>query len=202
MMNSRLINRKLTPFFKYPFKNLTGFFHLRSQNTQQIKSGPSVTVYEAPEWEELNTSLNGYFDIIPKDEASINKMYDTWENAVMNSSFKEKYFSLLPFFVEDRQTFRAKKKFVLKMDLYPETKHLKFTMAMISGISERFEPLGDIVPLTPGDYRTRHLVLRSRPPAFMDMDMIYGNRKILDMYCFDKKGTWVKEVCIYDFNMF
>jgi len=25
------------------------------------------------------------------------------------------------------------------------------------------------------------------------MDMVYGNRKIINMYCFDKQGTWDKE---------
>lgn len=50
-----------------------------------------------------------------------------------------------------------------------------------------------MVPLAPSDYRTRHLVLRSRPPVFADIDMLYGNRKIIDMYVFDKQGTWVKE---------
>ena len=25
------------------------------------------------------------------------------------------------------------------------------------------------------------------------MDMVYGNRKIIDMYCFDKQGSWDKQ---------
>jgi hypothetical protein len=49
------------------------------------------------------------------------------------------------------------------------------------------------VPIPPEDYRIRHLFLRSRPPLFVDMDMVYTNRKIPQMYCFDKEGTWIKE---------
>lgn len=114
----------------------------------------------------------------------------------MKTSFKKKYFALLPFFLEDRQTLFAKKKFVLKMDLFPESKHLEFTCAMISGIQKFIEPLEDIVPLPPSDYRFRHTILRSRPPQFVDMDMVYGNRKILNMFCFDQHGSWIPEVMI------
>ncbi len=183
-------------FFKIYSKNITGYFYTRMPNTEVIKKGESVLVYEAPEWNEMEKFLNDndYFSIIPKDSLSEQKMYDIWTECVLNTQFKSKYFGLLPFFVEDRQTIRAKKKFVLKMELYPETKHLKFTIPMISGVAERFEALEDIVPITPGDYRIRHILLRSRPPSFVDMDMVYGNRKAVDMYCFDKIGTWIKEV--------
>jgi hypothetical protein len=184
-------------FFKIQVKNIHGFYFTRQSNTDAItKSGVSVPLYEAPEWREINDYLQAYnyYDIIPKDNQSETKMKSIWTNCVMNGQFKPKYFALLPFFVEDRQTIRAKKKFVLNMELYPESKYMKITLAMISGVISIYEPLEDIVPITPGDYRVRHLMLRSRPPAFVDMDMVYGNRKILNMYCFDKQGTWNKEV--------
>lgn len=197
--SSKLIHTKgnfQLNFFKVSSKNISGFFHTRSIGTEKIKKGTHINVYEAPEWSEMEKHLNenNYFDIIPKDNSSIKQSYDLWTNCVLNSQFKAKYFSLLPFFVEDRQTVRAKKKFVLKMELLPDSKHLKFTLAMISGVATRYEPLDDIVPIAPGDYRTRHLLLRSRPPSFVDMDMVYGNRKIIDMYCFDKQGTWILNV--------
>jgi hypothetical protein len=40
--------------------------------------------------------------------------------------------------------------------------------------------------------------MRSRPPTFVDMDMLYANRKQPNIYCFDQKGTWIKEViCLF-----
>jgi len=187
-------------FINTPQKKIHGYFFTRQLSTPEITKGQSVTVYEGPEWSELSNYLNSnnYFNIVPKDEESVRNMYKIWQDCVMSTGFKAKYFGLLPFFVEDRQTTRAQKKFVLKMELYPETKYMKFTFAMLSGVNVRFEPLVDVVPITAGDYRIRHLAMRSRPPQFVDMDMLYGNRKVIDMYCFDKQGTWVKEV-IYNF---
>ena len=92
-------------------------------------------VYEGPEWNEINEYLKSknFYDIIPKDFKSTEDVYNIWQDCVMNTNFKEKYFALLPFFMEDRQTSRAKKKFVLNMELFPESQQLKFTIAMISG---------------------------------------------------------------------
>ena len=56
----------------------------------------------------------------------------------MTTSFKSKYFSLIPFFLEDRNTSKATKKFVLNMELFPESKHLRFTIAMLSGNFQKF----------------------------------------------------------------
>lgn len=139
MMNSFLLKKgKMisSSFLKTSYKNMSLFYFTRQPNTDKIKNGPSVLVYEGPEWKEIDQFLNenNYYDVVPKDKSSINQMYNIWTNCVLNTPFKAKYFSLLPFFVEDRQTVRAKKKFVLKMELYPETKQLKFTFAMISGM--------------------------------------------------------------------
>ena len=54
----------------------------------------------------------------------------------------------------------------------------------------------DVVPIPSEDLRIRHLVLRSRPASFVDMDMLYANRKIPNVYCFDQKGVWDNEVLI------
>jgi len=183
-------------FLKTQKKTITGYFFTRGTPTQEITKGQSVLVYEGQEWSDISKYLNNnqYFEIVPKDENSVNKIYSIWQDCVMNTSFKAKYFGLLPFFYEDRRSSRAHKKFVLKMELYPEAKYLKFTYAMMSGIHEAYEPLLDVVPITPGDYRIKHLMLRSRPPQFVDMEMVYGNRKLGEMYCFDKQGSWNLEV--------
>ena len=176
---SRQFGLKYFGYFKIFSRGFSLNYHTRILSTETIKKGESVVVYEAPEWRDIEKYLNNnkYFEIIPRDEETINRSNEIWMNCVQTTNFKSKYFALLPFFIEDRQSVRAKKKFVLNMELYPQTKHLKFTLAMISGIVHRYEALSDIAPLTPSDYRTRHLALRSRPPSFMDMDMIYGNRK-------------------------
>lgn len=126
---------RLSSTLKIQYKSIHGYYFTRQPNTSTITKGKSVLVYEGPEWKEINEYLqtNKFYDIIPKDQNSLESMYKIWENCILNTNFKEKYFALLPFFVEDRQTVRAKKKFVLNMELFPESKHLKFTIATVSG---------------------------------------------------------------------
>lgn len=129
-------NSKYTfSFYNVSSKNIQGFYFTIQPNTSEITQGEKVQVYEAPEWNELNSLLlkNKYWDIVPRTEEDIESMNNAWENSVMSSSFKSKYFALLPFFVEDRNTQQAKKKFVLNMELYPETKYMKFQCSMVSG---------------------------------------------------------------------
>ncbi len=116
-------------------KNYQGYFFTVSPNTSNITSGQNVLVYESPEYKEIIEHLNNknYFNIVPKGTDNINKLYDIWEDCMMSTSFKSKYFSLIPFFMEDRNTTKATKKFVLNMELFPESKHLRFTIAMLSG---------------------------------------------------------------------
>lgn len=116
-------------------KNYHGYYFTVQPNTIDIKSGQSVLVYEAPEYKEILENLNNkdYFNIVPKGTDNINKLYDIWEDSMISTSFKAKYFSLIPFFMEDRNTSKAAKKFVLNMELFPDTKHLRFTIAMLSG---------------------------------------------------------------------
>ena len=125
----------LSSFFKINTKSIQGYYFTRQPSTSTITKGEKVLVYEGPEWNEINEYLKSknFYGIIPKKQESEETSHKLWQECVMSTNFKEKYFALLPFFVEDRQTFRAKKKFVLNMELYPESKHLKFTIAMISG---------------------------------------------------------------------
>jgi len=133
------LNLKLlkSSFQKIESKSIHGYYFTRQQNTSTILKGEKVLVYEGPEWKEINEYLNSknFYNIIPKDGKSAEAVYKIWTDCVLNTKFKEKYFALFPFFVEDRQTSRAKKKFVLNMELFPETKHLKLDIATISGIN-------------------------------------------------------------------
>jgi len=116
-------------------KNYQGYYFTVQSNTNEIKSAKNVLVYEAPEYKEIieNLTKKDYFNIVPKGTDNINKLYDVWEDCMMTSSFKAKYFSLIPFFMEDRNSSKATKKFVLNMELLPESKHLRFTIVMLSG---------------------------------------------------------------------
>jgi hypothetical protein len=127
---------KIRSFYLIHKKNITGYYFTSQPNTRTIKNENSVPIYQAPEWNEIQSYLNerNYFNILPNNPKNIELLYGLWEDCVMATKFKAKYFALLPFAVEDRQTARAKKKFVLNMELYPTTKQLKLTLAMISGI--------------------------------------------------------------------
>jgi hypothetical protein len=116
-------------------KNIVGYYQTVQKSSSEIEKEQKVDVYEGPEWQEIQNSLtkNNYFNISPNSNENIKKLQDMWEDCVFSTSFKPKYFSLLPFNLEDRQSLYAKKKFVLKMELYPDTKYLRFTYAMISG---------------------------------------------------------------------
>ena len=184
-------------------RSIHGYYFTVQPNTKDIIKGESINIYQAPEFNEVHDYLTqkGYYDIIPKSKNAYEVMVETWRNCVLDTSIKSKYFGLLPFLFEDRQTVQAQKKFIVKMDLYTETKFFKFTCLMMSGIfivivgfHTFYEPFNDIIPLPAEDFRIRHLVLRSRPPSFVDMDMLYGNRKIANVYCFDQKGVWNPEV--------
>jgi hypothetical protein len=123
---------KLTTFNN---KKLHGFYFTVQPNTSHIVKGECVNVYQGPEYEEINQYLTkqGYYDTIPRSEHSYNLMLSTWKNCVFDTSFKAKYFGLLPFFFEDRNTQQAQKKFIIKMDIFPETKHYRFVCVMASG---------------------------------------------------------------------
>ncbi len=154
-----------------------------------------VNVYSAPEWDNIKSYLTekGYFQLQNnKDSSKI--MYEIWRDCVFqNEEFKPKYFALLPFFFEDTYTRYAKKKFILEMNLLPDTKYLHFVCALPSGITEFIEPLTDVIPIPAEDFKLKHIVLRSRPADFIDSDMFYINRKSSVIFCFDKQGTWNKE---------
>lgn len=179
------------PLFKFILsKNF--HFTLGVDNSDILKSS-QVNVYKSPEWNEVigNLQSKGYFKLHGNE--SFNTSCDIWKEVIMNTSFKPKYFALLPFFFEDSYSTQSKKKFILEMNLLPEVNYLHFLCVLPSGLHEFVENLNDIVPLPAEDYRIRQQVLRSRPADFIDMDMIYGNRKTLNMLLFDKQGCWSKE---------
>ena len=116
-------------------RKIHGYYFTVAPNTKDLTTGESINVYQGPEYNEINEYLSkkGFYNIIPKTEKSYKLMIDSWQNCVLETSIKAKYFGLLPFLFEDRQTTQAQKKFILKMDVYPESKHFKFVCIMMSG---------------------------------------------------------------------
>ena len=188
------LNTRKTTFYKTQRKFNT-FFHNYHSNSKELTKGTNISLYTAPEWEEIHSYLQRkhYYDLVPSSKSSVTTLHSIWTECVFNTSFKSKYFGLLLFFAEDKFSKESKKKFVLNMSVYSETKTFSITCAMASGIHTFIEPVEDVVPITPGDYRMRQRVTRARPADFIDIDMVYANRKTLNMLCFDKQGTWHKE---------
>ena len=138
--NFQITNKSLIlNFIKNSKKNYQGYYFTVQPSTSTILTGKTILVYQAPEYKELLNNLNqqNYFSIVPKGSDNISKLENIWEDCIMNTNFKSKYFSLIPFFLEDRQTARATKKFVLNMELFPETKCLRFTLATLGGIIKK-----------------------------------------------------------------
>ena len=189
-------NKKNTFKYQFQLKKQHSFLHTIQSNTNNVSNSEKVLLYEAPEWEEIFEQLNKkkYFDLIPKNDSQIQTMSEIWQDCVYSSSFKPKYFSLIPFLLEDRNSSNSRKKFIMRFQLLPERKQFLFTAMMLNGFYTFVEPMEDIVPIPAEDYRIRHLILRSRPPMFVDMDMLYSNRKTKNICCFDTEGTWVEEV--------
>jgi hypothetical protein len=117
-------------------RKINGYYFTVQPNTSEIVKSQAINVYQGPEYQEVHEFLNknGFYDIAPKNEERYQSMVNIWQNCVFSTSLKAKYFALLPFFFEDRNTRQAQKKFILKMDLLPESKHFQFTTIMASGI--------------------------------------------------------------------
>jgi len=137
MLANKLLSfqRRTFKFCKLSRRKIHGYYFTISPNTSEIGKGESVNIYQAPEYNELHEYLTkkGYYDLIPRSDKSYKLMIEAWQNCVFDTSFKAKYFGLLPFLFEDRQTTQAQKKFIVKMDLFPESKHYKFVCVMMSG---------------------------------------------------------------------
>lgn len=176
-------------FIKLQQKN---FKYTVGLDPSEIDTSDKVTIYTAPEHKEIFDYLNSqnYFKIIPKGN-SVQTLTNIWKNCIENSKdFKKKYYGLMPLIFDDKFSLRAKKKFILEMNLLPKVKYVEFIACLSSGIVKFISPLEDIIPITADDFKLRHHVIKSLPADFVDIDMIYTNYKTMDMFCFDKQGTW------------
>lgn len=172
-----------------------GFKFTIGKSTRDILKSSKINVYTSPEFDSVNEYLQSrdYYKLVPKGNAIEVKKEIFSQCVFSNEQFRAKYFALLPLLLEDNYTLHGQKKYVLEMNVLPEVKYLQFKALAVDGVLEFVEPIEDIIPITPEDYRVRHRVLRSRPARFADMDMVYTNYKSMMMYIFDKQGNWNKE---------
>lgn len=66
------------------------------------------------------------------------KAPENWSSKILNSPFKSKFFSLIPFFVESRL---VTKYFVLRMELFPNAEYLKMHILRLGGVYEIYVPI-------------------------------------------------------------
>ena len=146
---------------------------------QATRNETSVLVYNSPDYESFaKASESG-----------------RWNDEIVRTQNKSKFFSLIPFFVESRIT---SKYFVLRMEAFPESKFLKLHILRLGGVFELYVPLSEMVPITPYDYWCVSWVLFFKQNQCIDLDMIYGNHVTKEMYVFDKNGEWKDEGVYHD----
>lgn len=105
---------------------------------------------------------------------------------------KDKYHSFVPFYLESRLT-RVEKRFIVKMELLPESSSLRFTSLQLGSLDTEIVPIASVVPVTPIEYEVAHMGGKLVKSAeFLDLDMVYLNKPKAEFYVFDKEGTWVE----------
>ena len=112
--------------------------HSIARNGQESTAGQApVLVYTSKEYDDLSKISN-----FAGDENSFGSMLNS------NAS-SSKVYSLLPFQVESAFT---AKKFVLRLELFPEAKYLRFHTLSLYGVQQVYLPIGNVVPVTKYDY--------------------------------------------------
>jgi len=90
------------------------------------------------------------------------------------------------------------KKFIIKMEVFPEANYLKLYALTLQGMQQIYMPIKEIVPITPYDYWAASWQLWMKQNNCLDFDMIYANQNSKEMYVFDKYGTWHDQGVYHD----
>ena len=134
-----------------------------------------ITVYEGPNFSEFK-------------EASSAGNIGSWDHAILGKpELRSKFFGLLTFQWESNF---AAKNWVMKMELMPESKLLKFHVLKTNGLQQIYMPINNMIPITKYDYWCASWLCFLKQSTHLDLDMIYANHVSKEMYCFDKMGTW------------
>ena len=161
-------------------RGLTRNFHVvtRSIRSEVAKEEP-VAVYSSPYAAQFKKASSDADHFLAKVQI------DSGDRVPYN-----KCLSLIPFFAEAAIT---KKRFVTKMNLYPEAKVLGLECLTLDGVQTLYLPIDLVVPITKYDYWCASWRFWTKQNPIIDLDMIYANRVTKEMYVFEKEGTWHDE---------
>ena len=96
------------------------FHQINRSGVQATQNETPVMVYNSSDFEDFS-----------KSHELSDGIKSNWDNSVMRSQNRSKFFSLLPFFIESKF---ASKSFVLRMELFPEAKYLRFHTLKMHGV--------------------------------------------------------------------
>ena len=154
--------------------------HSIARTGQEATAGQTpVLVYNSKEYDDLSEISNR----AGGDENS-------WDSLLGSSASSSKVYSLLPFQIESAFT---PKKFVLRLELFPEAKYLRFHTLSLYGVQQVYLPISNVVPITKYDYWGASWLCFMKQHHCLDLDMIYANHVTKEMFVFDKLGEWKDE---------
>ena len=85
------------------------------------------------------------------------------------------------------------------MELFPESKYLRFHTLTMAGVQQVYLPISSVVPITKYDFWGAHSWFAFfKQNDCLDLDMIYANHVTKEMFVFDKEGKWNDEGVYHD----
>ena len=114
------------------------YHSIAKSGVQATQGEKSVLVYDSAEFESLSGASK-----------TSNGVVAAWDSQLMASPHKGKFFSLLPFQMESKFT---DKSFVLRMELFPESKFICLHTLKMNGVHQVFLPIAEVIPITKYDY--------------------------------------------------
>ena len=136
-------------------------------------------IYDSPEFKTFSQATTGA-------EGNIG----SWDSQVSASPHKGKFFSLIPFHIESKFT---PKSFVLRMELFADSKYLKLHTLKMNGVQQVYMPISEMIPINKYDYWCASWWCWMKQNNTLDLDMIYASQVSKHMFLFDKQGEWHDE---------
>lgn len=113
--------------------------------------------------------------------------------ATAKSKLKEKFIHFIPFYLESKFS-TISKHFIVKMDLAPEEENIEFITLQLGGLHKLIVNVDEVVPVTAEEYELAHFLGKMiQPPSFIDLEMVFVNKKVMEFLVFDRDGAWHEE---------
>ena len=161
-----------------------GYHQINRSGAQATQNESPVLVYDSAEFDSFSTASRN---------ASGN--VSSWDSQVLGSAHRGKFFSLIPFQIESRF---SNKSFVLRMEVFPESKYLRLHTLKMNGVQQVYLPISEMIPITKYDYWAASWLCWMKQHNQLDLDMIYASQASKEMFLFDKTGTWNDEGVYHD----